>query len=141
LAAKLLNERFSAPLDGGRKLCDGQPVFGSSKTVRGLVVSLGFTTIVALVLGFEWSVGVGIAVGAMVGDLSSSFVKRRLRLKLHAQVFGLDQIPEALLPLLLVQDHFGLSWLDITALLTCFVALQFALSRLLFGPGIRDRPY
>ncbi len=53
----------------------------------------------------------------MLGDLSSSFVKRRLRLKLHAQVFGLDQIPEALLPLLLVQDHLGLSWLDITALL------------------------
>jgi CDP-2,3-bis-(O-geranylgeranyl)-sn-glycerol synthase len=56
-------------------------------------------------------------------------------------VFGLDQIPEALLPLLLVQDHLGLSWLDITALLTSFLALQLALSRLLFRLGIRDRPY
>ena len=141
VAANLLKERFSAPLDGGRKLCDGQPVFGSSKTIRGLVASICSTTIVALVLGFEWTVGVGIAVGAMLGDLSSSFVKRRLRLKLHAQVFGLDQIPEALLPLLLVQDHLGLSWLDITALLACFLALQLALSRLLFRLGIRDRPH
>jgi CDP-archaeol synthase len=141
VAANFFKERFNAPLDGGRKLCDGQPVVGSSKTIRGLVASICSTTIVALVLGFEWTVGVGIAAGAMVGDLSSSIVKRRLGLKPHAQVFGLDQIPEALLPLWLVQDHLGLSWLDITALLTCFLALQLALSRLLFRLGIRDRPY
>jgi hypothetical protein len=56
-------------------------------------------------------------------------------------VFGLDQIPEALLPLLLVQDRLDLSWWDITVLLTAFVALQIGLSRLLFLLGIRDRPY
>jgi len=141
VAAKLLKERFSAPLDGGRKLADGQPVFGSSKTIRGLVVSICSTTIMALVLGFGWSVGVGVAAWAMAGDLSSSFVKRRLRLEPHAQAFGLDQIPEALLPLLLLQNLFGLSWLDIAVLLTSFIALQLGLSRLLFRLGIRDRPY
>jgi CDP-2,3-bis-(O-geranylgeranyl)-sn-glycerol synthase len=141
LAARLLRYRFDVPLDGGRRLPDGQPVFGSSKTIRGLVVSIGSTTIAALLLGFEWSVGVGISVGAMAGDLSSSFVKRRLRLEPHAQSFGLDQIPEALLPLVLLQDRLGLSWWDIIVLLTAFVALQMGLSRLLFRLGIRDRPY
>jgi CDP-2,3-bis-(O-geranylgeranyl)-sn-glycerol synthase len=77
----------------------------------------------------------------MTGDLFSSFVKRRLRLEPHAQAFGLDQVPEALVPLLLVRDHLGLAWLEIAALLTAFVALQLVLSRLLFMLGARDRPY
>ncbi len=77
----------------------------------------------------------------MAGDLFSSFVKRRLGLEPHAQAFGLDQVPEALVPLLLVRDRLGLGWLEIAALLTAFVALQVLLSRLLFMLGARDRPY
>jgi len=141
VARRLLKERFSMPLDGGWTLPDGQPVFGSSKTICGLVVSICSTTIMAPVLGFEWSVGVVIAVGAMGGDLFSSFVKRRFRLDPHAQVFGLDQIPEALLPLLLLRDRLDLSGLEIATLLIAFVALQMVLSRLLFRLGIRDRPH
>jgi hypothetical protein len=140
-ARRLLKERFTAPIDGGRKLPDGQPVFGSSKTVRGLVVSLCSTTLIALVLGFEWSIGTSISLGAMAGDLFSSFVKRRLWLEPHAQALGLDQVPEALLPLFVVRDRLGLSWLEIAVLLTAFVALQVLLSRLLFLLGARDRPY
>jgi CDP-2,3-bis-(O-geranylgeranyl)-sn-glycerol synthase len=140
-ARSLLKERFSAPLDGGRTLPDGQPLFGTSKTVRGLAVSVCSTTFVAMILGFEWSSGLVISLGAMAGDLFSSFVKRRLRLEPHAQAFGLDQVPEALLPLLLLRDRLGLSWLEVAVLLTAFVALQLGLSRLLFRLGIRDRPY
>jgi CDP-2,3-bis-(O-geranylgeranyl)-sn-glycerol synthase len=141
VAAKLLKGRFGAPLDGGRKLGDGRAVFGSAKTARGLVVSIASTTLAAPALGFEWGVGIAIAIGAMVGDLTSSFIKRRLRLEPHAQAFGLDQIPEALLPLLIVRDELGLSWLDVTGLLMAFIALQLGLSRVLFRLGIRDRPY
>jgi hypothetical protein len=141
LAAKLLKHRFDVPLDHGYKLPDGQPVFGSAKTVRGLVVSICSTIVVALVLGFEWSVGVIVSAGAMAGDLCSSFLKRRLRMDTHAQCFGLDQIPEALVPLLLVQNLLGLSWWDTAVLLIAFVALQIGVSRLLFIMGIRDRPF
>ena len=106
-ARRLLKERFSIPVDGGRQLPDGQPVFGSSKTVLGLVVSLCSTTLIAFVLGFDWSIGTSIALGAMAGDLFSSFVKRRLRMEPHAQAFGLDQVPEALLQLLVVRDRLS----------------------------------
>src|SRR5215213_9590803 len=140
-ARRLLKERFTAPADGGRKLPDGQPVFGSSKTVLGLVVSLCSTTLIALVLGFDWSIGTSVALGAMAGDLFSSFVKRRLRMEPHAPAFGLDQVPEALVPLLRVRDRLGLGWPEIAGLLTAFVALQLLLSRLLFMLGARDRPY
>jgi CDP-archaeol synthase len=141
VAANLLKERFSWPLDGGRKLADGQPVFGSSKTIRGVVASICSTTIAALVVGFDWTLGIGVAVTAMAGDLFSSFLKRRLRLKPQAQAFGLDQLPEALLPLLFIQDSLSLSWSEIVVLLTAFLSLQLVLSRLLFRLGVRDRPY
>jgi hypothetical protein len=140
-ARALLKERLTTPVDGGRRLPDGQPVFGPSKTVCGVVVSFCSTTVLALVLGFEWSVGASIGLGAMAGDLFSSFVKRRLRLEPHAQAVGLDQIPEALTPLLLVRHHLGLVWPEIAVLLIAFVALQLLLSRLLFMLGARDQPY
>jgi hypothetical protein len=141
LAKKFLNNRFDMPLDGGRRLRDGQPVFGPSKTIRGLVVSVCSTTFVALLLGFEWTIGTVVAAGAMAGDLASSFVKRRLRLKSQAQAVGLDQIPEALLPLLLLKSRLGLSGAEIAGLVTAFVVLVLVLSRFLFRAGIRDRPY
>ena len=77
----------------------------------------------------------------MLGDLFSSFVKRRLHLPLHAQAFGLDQIPEALLPLLIVKEQFNLTSNDIAVLVIAFIVLELVLSRILFRLKIRDRPF
>lgn len=37
VAKRLFGPRWSAPLDGGLIFFDGRPLFGSSKTIRGLV--------------------------------------------------------------------------------------------------------
>jgi CDP-2,3-bis-(O-geranylgeranyl)-sn-glycerol synthase len=71
----------------------------------------------------------------------SSFLKRRRGLELHAQAFGLDQIPEALIPLLLLRTTLGLSTMDIAVTVVAFIILELVLSRLLFMLNIRDRPY
>jgi CDP-2,3-bis-(O-geranylgeranyl)-sn-glycerol synthase len=140
-ARKLLGDRFGAPLDGGLRFLDGRPLLGSSKTVRGLVLSLACTTLAAMLLGMEWITGAGLAGASMLGDLLSSFIKRRLGLKTHSQAVGLDQVPEALLPLLVLQDRLGLNAADIALLVAAFIALELLLSRLLFKLHIRDRPY
>lgn len=140
-AKNLLKNRFAMPVDCNLVLPDGQPLLGSSKTFRGLVVSIFCTACAAFLLDLGWSMGVAIAAFSMLGDLLSSFVKRRLRLKPHAQAFGLDQIPEALLPLLAVQANLGLTVTDIAILLIAFVVLEVILSRVLYRLGIRDRPY
>jgi CDP-2,3-bis-(O-geranylgeranyl)-sn-glycerol synthase len=85
--------------------------------------------------------GFCVALAAMAGDLISSFIKRRLGKDAHAQAFGLDQIPEALLPLLLLQPVLGLSAVDVMAVLAAFVAGEVVASRLLFRLGIRDQPH
>lgn len=141
LATRLLGKRFSASLDGGLKFPDGRPLFGPAKTVRGLVLSLVCTALFAALLGFEWITGAALAAASMLGDLLSSFVKRRLGRRTHSQAFGLDQVPESLLPLLLLKEHLGLGGGDIVLIVTAFIVLELALSRLLFRLHVRDRPY
>jgi CDP-diglyceride synthetase len=141
LARKLLQDRLAAPLDAGIMLPDGQPLFGASKTVRGLMASVAATTLAAVLFGLPWYTGVAFAVASLGGDLVSSFLKRRLGLELHAQAFALDQIPEALFPMLLLQTTLDLSATDIAVTIVAFIILELLLSRLLFRLNIRDRPY
>lgn len=140
-ARKLLKNRFSAPLDGGLKFIDGRPLLGESKTIRGLVLSIASTALIAPWLGFEWVTGAGLASVSMLGDLLSSFAKRRLGLRTHSQAFGLDQIPESLLPLLVFQERLGLTIVEIAAITVAFLVLELVLSRLFYKLHIRERPY
>jgi CDP-2,3-bis-(O-geranylgeranyl)-sn-glycerol synthase len=141
IATKLFGASLDAPLDLGIKLRDGAPLFGDSKTIRGVAASIGCTALAAPLLGFDWEVGAGFAAASLSGDLLSSFVKRRLKLEPHAEAFGMDQVPEALLPLLLFKAQLGLTPLEIVVLVVAFVLLAVLLSQLLFRLNIRDRPY
>jgi CDP-2,3-bis-(O-geranylgeranyl)-sn-glycerol synthase len=39
IAKKLLGDRYSYPLDGNLTFADGRPLFGRSKTIRGIVLA------------------------------------------------------------------------------------------------------
>ena len=54
---------------------------------------------------------------------------------------GIDQIPEALLPLALVARSLDLSWADIVLGTVLFWGGSLVLSRAAYAVGIRDRPY
>jgi CDP-2,3-bis-(O-geranylgeranyl)-sn-glycerol synthase len=77
----------------------------------------------------------------MAGDLLSSFIKRRLGMPPSSKALGLDQIPEALFPLIVYRTWLSLTLVDITVIVALFFAGEIALSRLLFAWGLRDRPY
>ncbi len=141
LAKRFFGGFLDLALDGGRHLGDGQPIFGHSKTIRGLVLSLLATAAAAPLLGFDWMLGFGIGAAAMAGDLLSSFAKRRMKLPVSSMAIGIDQLPEALLPALLCWRPLALSWLDITGVVLFFLAAELLLSRLLFKLRVRDRPY
>jgi hypothetical protein len=106
VAKKILGPRFSFPVDAGINFRDRRPLFGPSKTIRGIVVSILVTTAAAPLLGLDFGVGATVAVAAMAGDLISSFVKRRLNFPSSSQALGLDQIPESLLPMLACRSAF-----------------------------------
>lgn len=70
------------PIDFGKTFLDGKPIFGSHKTIRGFFAGLIVGTLVAFVqnAAFQFNVLLGfvLSLGALVGDLFDSFVKRRL---------------------------------------------------------------
>ena len=100
VAGKLLGARLARPLDGGLEFADGRPLFGRSKTIRGVVLAILVTIAGAPLVGLAWQIGLLTGALAMAGDLCSSFFKRRLGLPASSPAVGLDQIPESLFPLL-----------------------------------------
>ena len=137
----LLGTRYAWPLDAGLLLADGRPLFGSSKTLRGLIAALGCTTLLAWLIGWHPLLGLLFAAMAMLGDLLASFIKRRLAIPASGMAPGLDQIPEALLPLLAVRGFLELSWLQIIFIVVAFIVLDYLLSFLLYRLHIRQHPY
>lgn len=141
LAHRFLRQRFSLPLDGNAMFFDGRPLLGPSKTVRGLVLSLIATPIAAAALGFTPKTGLLIGAFAMLGDLTSSFTKRRLAMPSSSQAFGLDQIPESLFPLVAIQGRVDISASEVTLLVATFLILELLISRVMFKLKLRDQPY
>jgi CDP-2,3-bis-(O-geranylgeranyl)-sn-glycerol synthase len=129
------------PLDGGRCWRDGRPLLGRSKTWRGLLLALIAPTIMAWFLGIAPHIGLIVGACAMAGDLLSSFTKRRLGMTTSSQALGLDQIPEALLPMLAVKPIFDLNWPVILETVVAFLILELLLSRLLYHLRVRRQPY
>jgi CDP-diglyceride synthetase len=141
VAKRILGDCFSYPLDGNAKFMDGRPLFGSSKTLRGVVVAIVVTAAGAPLLGLDVRIGLLVGATAMAGDLFSSFVKRRLGLAPSRRATGLDQIPESLLPLLACSPALSLTLVDVVVGTAIFFVGELLLSRLLFRLHLRDRPY
>ena len=141
LAENLLRERWKTAVDFGRMFFDGRPLFGSSKTWRGLIAALVAAVFGAVSFGLSPETGAWLGVGAMLGDLFSSFVKRRLGVPPSGMALGLDQIPEVLAPLLLVKTELALQTREVIALTALFFVIELLLSRVLFRLHIRKQPY
>ena len=120
VANKILGDRFSRPLDSGASCPDGQPVFGASKTIRGILLSVLVTAIGGHLVGLGCKIGALVGGAAMSGDLLSSFLKRRMRLPASDGVVGLDEVPESLFPLLACRSTLSLTVPDIAVCVLAF---------------------
>jgi CDP-2,3-bis-(O-geranylgeranyl)-sn-glycerol synthase len=141
VAKQLLGSTLAQAVDGGTLFVDGRPLFGPSKTIRGIVLAVLASAGVAALLGLGWKIGALTGIVAMASDLLASFVKRRLGLPPSSQAIGLDQIPESLIPLLAGRLLLPITALDVAVATILFFAGELVLSRLLFRWHLRDRPY
>ena len=95
------------PVDFGKVFWDGKPLLGSHKTLRGFFSGLVVGTLVGLfqtllfqhVLSrynpqFQYNVllGLMLSLGALVGDLAESFIKRRLNVSPGSSLPIADQL-------------------------------------------------
>jgi uncharacterized protein len=113
LAAFFLDDTGNAAIDGGKTWKDHKPLLGPHKTFRGLAAAVLAGIFWGYVLGLTIGTGIVCAVLSMVGDLASSFVKRRLDVASGKDFPGLDQGVEGLLPLVFLKYRFDLAWLEI----------------------------
>ncbi|QSP96419.1 CDP-archaeol synthase [Marinobacter salinisoli] len=141
VAARLFRRKWAAPIDGGRLWSDGRRMLGKSKTWRGLVAGALSCAL------FSWAVGLGFVFGllfgalGLLGDLLSSFSKRRMGLDSSARAVGLDQVPECLLPMVLAVFWGLASWGGTLAIVALFTAANILFSPLLYQLGIRRHPH
>lgn len=140
LVARLLGSRLDWPVDMGLQL-GGRPLLGRSKTWRGIGASIVATTLLAWLLDLAVGMGIIIAVAAMAGDMLASFTKRRMGLRSSDMAPGLDQIPESLIPLLVIKQAAGLDAATILILVLAFIFFELALSRIGYAIKLRKRPY
>jgi CDP-2,3-bis-(O-geranylgeranyl)-sn-glycerol synthase len=133
LAGRVFGLRFAAPLDGGFKLSDGTRLLGSHKTWRGLVAGALGAAIAAPLCGYSAVLGLAFGTLALVGDAGSSALKRRLRLAPGAQAPLIDQVLEALLPLMVLRSPLGLGWADVALVTAVFTVFDVA------ATAVRDR--
>lgn len=124
LLARVSGGRGSAPMDFGLTLSDGQRLLGSHKTWRGFISGVIAGAGVGRLCGFGWWLGAGFGALAMLGDAGSSAVKRRLGRAPGSETPVIDQLPEALLPLLLFWRPLGLDTASIVFVVVAFGALD-----------------
>jgi len=79
------------PIDSGRVFRDGRPIFGPRKTYRGVLSGLAAGGLVGIAQGRP-VLGLLLAIGAVLGDLSGSFMKRRLGMPPGSPLPIIDQL-------------------------------------------------
>jgi CDP-2,3-bis-(O-geranylgeranyl)-sn-glycerol synthase len=129
-AGRVLRARWAVPLDLGCVLRDGERLFGSHKTWRGVVAGVLTCAMAAQLFGVSWAIGAGFGAASLLGDAASSAIKRRLQLSPGVEVLGLDQIPEALLPLAIFAPLLSLGVIDVAAVVVSFIMLDVLVTRL-----------
>jgi CDP-2,3-bis-(O-geranylgeranyl)-sn-glycerol synthase len=136
------------PLDGGKKFIDGRRIFGDGKTVRGFVAGLAAGTIIGMIQGIAkgplshyLSLGFLLALGALLGDLMGSFIKRRLGIERGGALPGLDQLGFVIIALLLASPVEVPSWQVIVAIFLITPALHLATNFIAYKLGLKSRPY
>ena len=137
-AAQYFSDYWRAPLDGGATFADGSRILGDHKTWRGLMVGTLACGGVAWILRYPLFLGIAFGILSLAADTASSFAKRRFRLPPGAEIPGMDQLPEALVPLVVLSRPLGLGLIESVAIALSFLLLDLAVMRLRH-PANRNR--
>lgn len=135
------------PLDFGKKFFDGKPIFGKNKTFRGFFSGLAVGTAVGFVesVFFNYPIifGLLLSLGALFGDLTAAFAKRRLGLSpgdLLPIVDQVDFVIGAILFSLPICSH-TLSWELLAAVLIVTPPIHLLTNFVAYKLGLKSNPW
>ncbi|MBF0398946.1 MAG: CDP-archaeol synthase, partial [Desulfobacterales bacterium] len=119
-ATYYLHNKWIKPLDMGYDFIDGRPVLGNHKTIRGALSGIFAGTITGYLLGFPIVMGFLVGFFSMIGDILSSFIKRRINYPIGSVVIGLDQIFEGIFPFFVIVFYYNLQIYEIIIIIFIF---------------------
>ncbi|MGZ4809984.1 MAG: CDP-archaeol synthase [Thermoanaerobaculia bacterium] len=133
------------PIDGGRTW-RGKPIFGSHKTWLGLIGGTAAGVLVfALQRHFDsialpLAAGVAMSFGALAGDVSKSFLKRRFAVAPGRSWFPLDQLDYIFGALIATMPFFQPSLLAAIGTIVVYFAAHLVVSAIGFLLRVKDSP-
>lgn len=124
---------------------DHRPLFGPHKTIRGVAISLIGGTAVFSLIGTAWWVATVAALSAMIGDLLSSFIKRRSNIPSGRKTAVLDQFFEGFFPAVFLGRSLSLPWSQTLTALCFFILIAYFGSviwvYIIYRPSHKDSPH
>ena len=128
------------PLDGGEKWLDGKPFLGGHKTLRGCIVGVLAGVLIGLLQG-SFYIGLTQGLGAIIGDLISSFLKRRRDFSPGEGVPLLDQLDFIVAAIILSQPFTRASLLEILIILILTVPIHYLMNYLAWLAKLKENPW
>jgi CDP-2,3-bis-(O-geranylgeranyl)-sn-glycerol synthase len=128
------------PLDGGENWFDGKPFLGSHKTLRGCLVGI----LAGLVIGvLQTNIVAGFAqgIGAILGDLGSSFLKRRWDLAPGESSPFIDQLDFIVVAIILSYPFQNSTIIEITVILIVTIPIHYLMNYVSWLLKIKDNPW
>jgi len=139
------------PIDGGKKFLDGKPIFGPHKTIRGFASGLIIGTFVGWVQeAYGLSVGLpqgnmilgfALSLGALMGDLLGSFIKRRMNLEPGKHLPLSDQLDFVLTALLFSLPIKPPSIMDALIIVVLTVPIHFLVNIMAYILRLKKTPW
>jgi CDP-2,3-bis-(O-geranylgeranyl)-sn-glycerol synthase len=136
---------WGLPLDFGKKFFDGKPIFGKNKTFRGFFSGLGVGTAVGFVesvfFNYPLVSGLLLPLGALLGDLTAAFAKRRLGLSPGDLLPVVDQVDFVIGAILFSLPLHTLSWELLAAVLIVTPPIHLLTNFAAYKLGLKSNPW
>jgi CDP-2,3-bis-(O-geranylgeranyl)-sn-glycerol synthase len=128
------------PLDAGENWLDGKPFLGSHKTLRGCIVGVLAGFIFGTLQGNLLS-GLAQGVGAILGDLISSFLKRRWDVAPGDSFPLLDQLDFIIAAIILSQPFTRATLAEMIIILLITVPMHYVSNYLAWLAKLKENPW
>ncbi|WP_455363527.1 CDP-2,3-bis-(O-geranylgeranyl)-sn-glycerol synthase [[Eubacterium] cellulosolvens] len=134
-----------AAIDQGRKFIDGRPILGTNKTMKGFAYGLLLGSTAALAEATLFAsyglvlVGIVASLGALLGDLFGSFMKRRLDIPPGNPLPVVDQLDFILGALLLTSPLLQATMGAILILVIATVPIHFLSNAIAYMLRLKSR--
>lgn len=136
------------PLDRGKLFIDGRRILGDGKTIEGFITGLYFGFIVSTLYAIMLNDYILLlqlwasSIGALLGDIIGSFVKRRMGIPRGGKAIGLDQLDFYIgANALLVATMFNISTQLFIVGLVIVMILHIATNRVAYILGLKNVPW